>query len=155
MLKQCLTAVVLTVVSAFAATAHAGGPFTSTPNVFGGHNYSNGVTSSKNVFGGFNYQSPSAGFSYSTPNVFGGSNFHGSGGAFSSSTPNVFGGFNYSGGGYSHIQHLRRPQLLRPLIPPTLNRRPAREKGEVAVGKSAIYHAGASNGSESAVSTVS
>lgn len=55
------------------------------------------VTSTPNVFGGYNYTSSSGGWVTSTPNVFGGYNYSSSSGGFGSSVPNVFGGYNYSG----------------------------------------------------------
>ena len=55
------------------------------------------VTSTPNVFGGYNYTSSSGGWVTSTPNVFGGYNYTSSSGGFGSSMPNVFGGYNYSG----------------------------------------------------------
>ena len=71
--------------------AEAQQPLTSSRNIFGGQNYSNGSVSTPNVFGGFNTTSRSGGFSSSTPNAFGGSNF--SNGGFT--TPIGGGGFNY------------------------------------------------------------
>jgi hypothetical protein len=46
----------------------------STPNVFGGQNYSDGTVSTPNVFGGMNYQGPNGRMTTCTPNVFGGQN---------------------------------------------------------------------------------
>ena len=62
-------------------------PQSSRPNVFGGHNYSNGVVSQPNVFGGRNYSNGVV----SQPNVFGGQNY--SNGA--KTQPNAFGGQTY------------------------------------------------------------
>jgi hypothetical protein len=56
-------------------------PWSSSPNAFGGQNFSNG--------------------GYSTPNAFGGQNFHALSGSTVTSTPNVFGGQNYSTGGHT------------------------------------------------------
>jgi hypothetical protein len=57
MMKQLLAAVALLAGVAWGSAAHAQYPSTSSPNIFGGYNYSGG--------------------GYSTPNVFGGSNYHG------------------------------------------------------------------------------
>ena len=51
--------------------------FTSTPNIFGGYNYSgNGLSysTSPNIFGGYNYSGDISGSS--SPNIFGGYNFN-------------------------------------------------------------------------------
>jgi hypothetical protein len=109
---------VAVVVAALLPTAACAQGFSSSGNVFGGQNFSNGSYTMKNVFGGYNYYSPSGGspivgipspmggmsfgqHGYSTSNVFGGQNFYSPKGGFMSSTPNVFGGSNYSFGGYS------------------------------------------------------
>lgn len=66
----------------------------STPNVFGGANYSNGVSTRSNVFGGQTAYQGGSQIGSSTRNVFGGQNY--SSGV--QSKPNVFGGQNYSNG---------------------------------------------------------
>jgi len=91
MLKRLLAAVALLIGLTWGAAAHAQYPSTSTRNIFGGYNYSNGGYSNPNIFGGYNHDSPSGGMTYSTRNVFGGYNY--SNGWYS--TPNVFGGYNY------------------------------------------------------------
>ena len=66
---------------------------TSTPNIFGGQNYSNGTSSRSNIFGGQDFSKPNGGSSFSTmPNIFGGFNFSNGG----SSRSNIFGGQDYS-----------------------------------------------------------
>ncbi|MDR1493028.1 MAG: hypothetical protein LBT05_09945 [Planctomycetaceae bacterium] len=44
----------------------------ATPNVFGGYNYSNGVTSQRNVFGGQNYYQNGRPLGTTQPTVGGG-----------------------------------------------------------------------------------
>ena len=75
MLKALLTVAAALSVSLMTSGAEAQQPLTSSRNIFGGQNYSNGSVSTPNVFGGFNTTSRSGGFSSSTPNAFGGSNF--------------------------------------------------------------------------------
>ena len=88
--------------------------WTSTPNGFGGYNFSNGngqfITSTPNGFGGYNYSGSNGMFGSSTPNGFGGYNYSGNMfrgqtdtvncGSFRgwTSTPNGFGGYNFSNG---------------------------------------------------------
>jgi hypothetical protein len=91
MMVKHLLAAAAVIALAWGSVAHAQYPSTSTPNVFGGSNYSSGGYSARNVFGGYNYFPPSGGMTYSTPNVFGGSNY--SSGGYSAR--NVFGGYNY------------------------------------------------------------
>ena len=104
-------------------TAEAQQPLSSSRNIFGGFNYSNGSVSTPNVSGGFNTVSRSGAISSSTPNVFGGSNFSNGGytmptagggmnyvaprGGITTYTPNIFGGFNSSSGGFS------KPNIFR------------------------------------------
>jgi len=65
-----------------------------TSNVFGGQNYSNGMSTRSNVFGGQNIYQGGSQVGSSSRNVFGGQNY--SNGV--TSQPNVFGGQSYSNG---------------------------------------------------------
>ena len=68
-------------------------PWSSSPNAFGGQNYSNGWSSRSNVFGGQNFSGPSGQSFSTTPNVFGGQNY--STGGYT--TPNASGGWTFVG----------------------------------------------------------
>jgi hypothetical protein len=53
--KKSLASMTLLAGLAWSFTAHAQSPRTSTPNIFGGYNYSNGGYSTPNIFGGYNF----------------------------------------------------------------------------------------------------
>jgi hypothetical protein len=55
MLKKSLTSMIVLAGLAWSLPAHAQYPRTSTPNIFGGYNYSNGGYSTPNIFGGYNF----------------------------------------------------------------------------------------------------
>jgi hypothetical protein len=77
-MKKILMTIATTIIlTGIGTQASAYSSFSSTPNIFGGYNFSGN------------------GLSYSTtPNIFGGSNY--SGDISGSSTPNIFGGYNFT-----------------------------------------------------------
>ncbi len=97
-MKRIALALCVLVLSAAPAAAQFGGaPSQSTRgtrNVFGGTNYSNGVSTRPNVFGGQDFYKGGSRIGSSKPNVFGGQSY--SNGV--QSKPNVFGGQSYSNG---------------------------------------------------------
>jgi hypothetical protein len=110
-------AILVAVISFLASPVLAQSPWSSSPNAFGGQNFSNGGYSTPNAFGGQNYRAPGGGTVTSTPNVFGGQNysngwssrsnvfggqnFNGPNGQSFSTSRNAFGGQNFSNGGHT------------------------------------------------------
>ena len=92
---------ILAMVLLIAPTANSQTSWSSSKNIFDGHDYrgpgGQRVTSRANIFGGYDYTSSDGKSWTSRKNIYGGQDFRGSSGRRSTSRKNIFGGQDYSG----------------------------------------------------------